>query len=297
MFSPRRDGVAAMVDTVRAKRIYILGNPDKRDTGAAVERLAKFAGPRCTVVGTGFGVDARAAGVAGAQRVVVVGGDGTLIGVARSLGDAQLPLIGVNVGKLGFLTEFSLSELEADFDGAISDDSRISRRTILHVSVQRRGAGSETALAINDCVLQAGPPFRMIDLGVSINDAPLTQVAGDGLIVCTPSGSTAHNLSAGGPIMQPDVDAIILTPLCPHSLTHRPLVITRESVIEILACHVNPGTTAIIDGQVSCPLGPGDRVSIRRHAADFLVVRNARYAPWHQLISKLHWGQAPSYGS
>ena len=107
--------------------------------------------------------------------------------------------------------------------------------------------------------------------------------------------NTAHNLSAGGPIIQPGVDAIVLTPLCPHSLTHKPLVIERDSVIDIVAGDVNPGTTAIIDGQVSCPLHPGDLVTLRRFETDFLLVHNPHYSKWHNLVTKLHWGQAPGY--
>jgi len=135
----------------------------------------------------------------------------------------------------------------------------------------------------------------MITLGVSVNGEHLTDVRGDGLIVCTPSGSTAHNLSAGGPIMQPGVDAMVLTPLNPHSLTHRPLVIECDAVIEISANAVNEGTTAIIDGQVSYSLKTGDRVTVKRSTSDVLLVRNPKYAQWHKLVTKLHWGKAPAY--
>lgn len=258
-------------------------------------RLQAFAATQCEIVGTGVALDAGKAAESKAHRIVVFGGDGTLLGVARSLGARQVPLIGVNVGKLGFLAEFSADELERCFDRAVSDDTIISHRTVLEVKVEHNGGVRHTTLAVNDCVIRAGSPFRVVRLGISINGEHLTDVAGDGLIVCTPSGSTAHNLSAGGPIMQPGVDAIVLTPLCPHSLTHRPLVIERESVIGILAEDVNEGTTAIIDGQVACPLQPGDRVTIRRFDTDFQLVHNPLYAQWHNLVTKLHWGRSPDY--
>ncbi len=258
-------------------------------------RLQAFAATQCEIVGTGVALDAGKAAESKAHRIVVFGGDGTLLGVARSLGARQVPLIGVNVGKLGFLAEFSADELERCFDRAVSDDTIISHRTVLEVKVEHNGGVRHAMLAVNDCVIRAGSPFRVVRLGVSINGEHLTDVAGDGLIVCTPSGSTAHNLSAGGPIMQPGVDAIVLTPLCPHSLTHRPLVIERESVIAILADDVNEGTTAIIDGQVACPLQPGDRVTIRRFDTDFQLVHNPLYAQWHNLVTKLHWGRSPDY--
>jgi len=275
------------------RRIFLLANPDKAEAAAALEDLRSFAASRANIVGAQRGMDGHLAVSAGAQRLIVLGGDGTLIGAARSLGSDQIPLIGVNTGKLGFLTEFSLDELKKGFDRAIGDDDCISRRAALQVTITRDGRTRNAHLAINDCVIQAGAPFRIIRLGISINGEHLTDVAGDGLIVCTPSGSTAHNLSAGGPIMQAGVDAIVLTPVCPHSLTHRPLVIEREAVIDITAESVNEGTTATIDGQVPCPLQAGDHVAIRRFTTDFMLVRNPRYAVWHNLVTKLNWGRTP----
>jgi len=278
-----------------ARSVYFLGNPQKPDAAAAMEDLRAFAAERCTVVGAELSVNGRKAVEAGADAIIVLGGDGTLIGVARSLGANQVPLIGVNVGKLGFLAEFTAAELKSVFDRAVSDPTLVHRRLVLQAEVYGDDSLRQSHLAINDCVIHAGPPYRLISLGVSINDRHLTEVGGDGLVVCTPGGSTAHNLSAGGPIVQPGVNAIILTPLSPHSLTHKPLVIEDDATIEILAEEVNEGTTAILDGQVSCPLKPGDRVAIRRFEKDFLLVRNPLYAHWHKLVTKLHWGRAPSY--
>lgn len=284
-----------MAESCKLRRVYLLGNPDKRDAPPAVDELRTFAATRCALLGAAMNREVRPAIEGKADRIIVIGGDGTLIGVARALGADQIPLVGVNVGKLGFLAEFSLGELKQCFDEAMCDDKLISRRAVLQIHVQHNGGVQHTSLAINDCVIQAGPPFRLIQLGVSINGEKLTDIGGDGLIVCTPSGSTAHNLSAGGPIMQPDVDAIILTPLNPHSLTHKPLAVEQSSVIEVLAMSMNAGTTVIIDGQVAYPLGSGDRVTVRRFSSDFLLVRNPLYSVWHKLVSKLHWGRSPSY--
>jgi len=281
--------------TIKTRRAYLLGNPDKPSATQALADLCAFAAARCEIAGSATALDGRLAVDAGADRLIVIGGDGTLIGVARSLGAQQIPMIGVNVGKLGFLTEFSAEELKADFDRAMSDAQLLSPRAILHVAISSAGGAPATHLAVNDCVIQAGPPFRLVTLGVSINGDHLTEIGGDGLIVCTPGGSTGHNLSAGGPIMQPVVDAIVLTPLCPHSLTHKPLVIERQARIEIEACRANEGSTLIIDGQVSAPFRTGDRVTIRRFEADYLIVRNPQHADWHKLVTKLHWGRPPSY--
>lgn len=281
-----------MMSSDTTTRLFFLGNPDKPSVATRLEELVRFASTRSTVVGSELSLEMGSALAAKPTRLIVLGGDGSLIGVARRLGRRQIPLIGVNLGKLGYLTEFSVEELKTIFDRAVSDDGLISRRTILHITILFDGNKRNEVVAVNDCVIQAGQPFRMITLGLSINSEKLTEVSGDGLIVCTPTGSTAHNLSAGGPIMLPDVDAMILTPLCPHSLTHKPLVVERNVEIEVSAETVNSGTTAIIDGQVSCPLEPGDRVCIRRFDADLLVVRNPLYERWHKLVTKLHWGRA-----
>lgn len=273
-------------------KVYIFGNPLKPHAREAVEQLRKVEGA-FDVIGASLGT--RIEEVAReADRIVVVGGDGTLIGVARALANRPIPLVGVNVGKLGFLAEYLIEELVQDFERAVTDDSLISRRAVLDVHIENGGA-RQSSPAINDCVIQAGPPFRMISLRVQLDGAHLSNVAGDGLIVCTPSGSTAHNLSAGGPIVQPDVDAMIVTPLNPHSLTHKPIVVNCQSKVEITTLVVNEGTTAIIDGQESHALRKGDHVIIRRYANDFLLVRNSRHGRWHNLITKLHWGQPPKY--
>ncbi len=284
-----------MTASATNNRIYLLANPAKSEAAAALQRLQRMVETRATLVGSSEELDGTPAVKAGADRIIVLGGDGTLIGAARSLGRNQIAFIGVNIGKLGFLAEFSIDELEQCFDQAVSDDTLVGRRSILHVSISRNGGNTETLPAVNDCVIQAGPPFRIIRLGVAINGSHLTEVAGDGVIVCTPSGSTAHNLSAGGPIMQPGVDAIVLTPLCPHSLTHRPLVMQRDAAIEIEALHVNEGTTVIVDGQVSYPVRLGDRITVRRYESDLLLVHNPLHERWHNLTSKLHWGRAPNY--
>ncbi len=284
-----------MPKEVSDKRVYLLSNPDKAAAAKAMDLLATFAASHCHVVGTEQGLDCAHIRDDGIDRLIVLGGDGTLISVARSLAEHQVPLIGVNIGKLGFLAEFSLAELKTHFQRALSDDALLRKRMILDVTVSREGRVLDYHIAINDCVIRAGSPFRMVALGISIDDMPLTEVSGDGLIVCTPNGSTAHNLSVGGPIIQHGVDAIVLTPLAPHSLTHIPLVVECDSVVDIIATNVNEGTTAIVDGQVAMPLKPGDRVTIKRYACALHIVCNPMYPRWHKLVTKLHWGKQPDY--
>jgi NAD+ kinase len=275
------------------RRLFILGNPDKPEVVEAFEDLRSFADARCNLVGAALSLDGRRALEAGAGRIIVLGGDGTLLSVCRSLGEHQVPLIGVNFGKLGFLAEFTVDELKDQLTRLVSDESLTSERMILRVVVRRVGAERFECLCVNDCVLQAGPPFRMISLSILVNGLPLTELSGDGLIVCTPSGSTGHNLSAGGPIVQAGVKGIVLTPLAPHSLTHRPLVVERQSEVEIRLQRMNEGTTLIVDGQVSHILSPNDAISIKRYDANFQIVHNPAHPKWYNLVTKLSWGQSP----
>lgn len=274
------------------QRACLLVAQNKPQALHALHDLQAFAKDRCKLLTDQSGVGESAKQ---ADRVIVLGGDGTLIGVARSLGRDQRPIIGVNIGKLGYLAEYSMDELKRSFDRAINDDALIDRRTLLEVTVARGGNACHSSVSVNDCVIQAGPPFRMVRLTLAIDGYRLTDVAGDGIIVCTPTGSTAHNLSAGGPIMQADVQAIVVTPLCPHSLTHKPLVIGSSASIEIHAAQVNEGTTLIVDGQVSFPLRQDDVIHVQRFPADFQLVHNPLYPPWHNLMTKLRWGLPPNY--
>ncbi len=288
--SPRPQGIPTPI-----RKLFFLGNPEKRECGAVLQSLLGFVKSRCEVVGSELSADGRKAIAAGADAIVILGGDGTLIGVARSLGRDQIPLIGVNLGKLGFLAEFSVEEFRGMFDRILRDASLVNRRLVLKSSVERGSATLYSAVAVNDCVIHAGPPFRVITLAVEINGRPLTEVSGDGLIVGTPTGSTAHSLSAGGPIVQPGVSAIVMTPLCPHSLTHKAIVMESDARITIRIDRANAGTTAIIDGQASWPLRAGDLVQLSRFEHDLLPVRNPLHPPWHKLVTKLHWGKLPNY--
>lgn len=284
-----------MTASTDGPKVYILASPDKPEARATLETITPFVKQRADLVGTACALDGQAAIKAGADCLIVIGGDGTLIGVARSLAGHPLPILGINVGKLGFLAEFSIEEFRECFDQAVGDTKLISHRLALDVTMRHDGGQQVGCIALNDCVIQAGPPFRPITLGVFVDGVPLTEVTGDGLIVCTPSGSTAHNLSAGGPILQQGVAAIVLTPLAPHSLTHRPLVIECDSTIEVRASQTNEGTAAIVDGQCAFPMAPGDTVIIKRNPADIQVIRNPLHAQWHKLITKLHWGEGPAY--
>jgi NAD+ kinase len=278
------------------KRVFVLGNPDKPQVSPAMDDLLSWLPNHAEVVGHDLTHESDGMSRADSDYVIVLGGDGTIIGTARSMGTNQKPIIGLNQGKLGFLAAFSLDELRDQIDSVLNDVKLIRERTILDVCIEHEdGSMAFRSLGINDCVIHAGSPYRMIQLAVRVDGQWLTEIRGDGVIIASPSGSTAHNMSAGGPILEPGVQAIVLTPLCPHSLTHRPIVIECASTIEIVANMVNPGTTVSIDGQISSPYRAGDVLTVHRSEENFKLVKNPKYSRWHTLVTKLNWGRPPAY--
>jgi NAD+ kinase len=238
----------------------------------------------------------------------VLGGDGTLLSTARRLHGREIPLMGVNFGRLGFLASFTPEEFPRHLDLLLAGKLPIARRAMLEASV----VGSDVrtlevkevaakrkfcATALNDAVITAGPPFHMVELELGANGDEGIRYFGDGVIVSTPSGSTAYNVSAGGPIISPDVEAFCITPICPHSLSFRPVVVSASSSVVVQAVRVNEGTTLFCDGQASTRLIAGDRVIIRRSANDVLLVENPDSQKWKGLAEKLNWASSPKYNS
>jgi len=231
---------------------------------------------------------------------IVFGGDGSIISTARNVSKASLPVIGVNVGKLGFLAEFSVAELEDFFPRLKKCNVPVDKRMMLNCRVfdnsrKKKQHEKFCSVAINDIYITAGPPFRMIELKISVDGQPLAGCVTDGLIISTPTGSTAYNLSAGGPILSPKIEAVVITPICPHSLSFRPIVINADSKIEVFGVRVNEGTTISIDGQVSLNLSIDDVVSIEKADSDFLIVNNPLRSQWDTLATKLSWAEKPKY--
>jgi NAD+ kinase len=236
------------------------------------------------------------------EFAVVFGGDGSIISAARSLCRAGVPVIGVNLGKLGYLAEFSMSELKDQLTAILAGKMRIEKRMLLDCRIySRTGEGKVShrprfvAPAVNDVFIAAGPPFRAIDLALRVEGQRVASCVSDGLIVSTPTGSTAYNLSAGGPILDGRMKAMVITPICPHSLSFRPLVINASSTVELMGLRVNEGTTLSIDGQMSIALTDRDVVRIRKARGDFLVVNNPLRNNWDTLASKLGWATPPKY--
>ena len=227
---------------------------------------------------------------------VVVGGDGTLIRQARRLADCQVPLVGVNVGRLGFLAEFDAQSLaehaEVVFGGATPTHEYMLLETAV---LDEEGNITRKEVAVNDCVISAGEPFRMIELQLFIDGTVGPVLTGDGVIVATPLGSTAYNVSAGGPIIHHTIEAMAITPLAAHSLAFRSIVLRADSVLRIEMRRTNPGTMLVLDGTATVPLKPGDSVEIRQHCKKSHFVSNPTTLYWRIVIDKLRWAAPPTY--
>jgi NAD+ kinase len=232
--------------------------------------------------------------VAEVGLVLVLGGDGTLLSMADSIGGAGLsiPVLGVNFGSLGFLTEVTLPELYSSLEAALAGRAHIEERMMLRATTERPSSPPTTEIALNDVVINKGARSRLIDLSVSVGDGHVTRVRADGLIIATPTGSTAYNLAAGGPIVQPNVDALVLTPIAPHTLTNRPIVIPSSSTVQVTPVMDERDEVFVtFDGQAGCELHAGDKISVCRASQPMRLVRPATRSYYEVLREKLNWGK------
>jgi NAD+ kinase len=224
--------------------------------------------------------------------VVVLGGDGTLLAVARAIGTRSVPILGVNLGSLGFLTEIARDELNDTLDAVLGERFALETRMRLEVVAERDGETLGRYLALNDAVIAKTTLSRMIDLETRADDQPVTTYHADGLIVSTPTGSSAYSLSAGGPLLMPGFGAIVLTPICPHTLTQRPLVLPERCEIAVRVQDTRGGEVHLtVDGQVGCQLTQGDRVTARGslHPVHLLVPPGRNR--FEVMRRKLRWGE------
>lgn len=278
------------------KKILIVGNMGKPGVREQIQALGPWFAQRAQVLALVEADTPFPASAAGADVCIVFGGDGTFLAAARAAAGTNLPLLGVNMGKLGFLAEYSVEHLQRHFEDILHGRIAPVRRMMLEVKVadcQTHGFRSPVA---NDVAILSGPPFRTIDLHVDQGDEPIAQYLGDGLVLATPTGSTAYNMSAGGPIMDPTLEAMTITPLAPHSLTLRPIVVRADAVIRITAMHVNPGSAVIVDGQVSSGLCRGDTVEVRKADTGMLIIPLPGRSFFRTLADKLQWGRGPHLG-
>jgi NAD+ kinase len=226
--------------------------------------------------------------------VVVLGGDGTLLSMADSIAEAgaAIPILGVNFGSLGFLTEVTLPELYPSLEAAVTGRAHIEERLMLRSTTLRHGHTFLEKIALNDVVITKAARSRMIDLLVSVGEELVTRIKADGLIVATPTGSTAYNLAAGGPIVQPSVDALILTPIAPHTLTNRPIVIPASSPVRVQPqMDERDEVFVTFDGQAGFQVQAGDEIHICRAAEPLRLIRPSTRSYFEVLREKLKWGE------
>lgn len=226
----------------------------------------------------------------GADLIVVLGGDGTLLSAARAVGGRDIPLFAVNLGRLGFLTSIKLDELYPELERALRGEHRIGRRHMIDCELTRGDHTVERYSALNDVVIAKSNMARMIDLDTYVDHHFVAAYKADGLIIATPTGSTAYSLSAGGPIIFPSVGAFCITPICPHMLTNRPVIVADTSIIQILN-HGDEGTFLTIDGQVGEPMAKGDRVICRASSNTICLIRPPKLLFFDVLREKLKWGE------
>ena len=224
---------------------------------------------------------------------IVVGGDGTLLNAARSLADTGCAVLGVNLGRLGFLVDVSPEDMDTQINSILGGDFIEEPRTLLHAMVTRDGEPVDESTALNDVVINKKDIARMIELDTWIDGHFLNRNRSDGLIVATPTGSTAYALSGGGPILHPGLDAITLVPICPHTLSNRPIVINHDSCIEIVIHEGTLQAQISCDGQVNLTLDPGDRVTVRRHEHDLRLLHPPGHDYFDVLRKKLRWSEQP----
>ena len=274
-------------------RIFVLGNAARPGVAEEAERLLPFLGAHCQVVV----FDLRAATElppATADLALVLGGDGAILRAARQMGYRQTPVLGVNLGKLGFLADLSPDELRQVWPRVLQRDYQVTQHLMFECLVET-AEEAETYLGLNDVSIHAGPPFHMIELDLLVDGQVVASISGDGLIIATPIGSTAHSLSAGGPIVGQELSAFAITPISPHSLTMRPVVDSADKVYTIVPRRLSAGSALVIDGQDALPLTPAHRVTVRRAPVTFGLVKVPGHNYYQTLRDKLRWGTGPNY--
>jgi NAD+ kinase len=224
--------------------------------------------------------------------IIVLGGDGTILSVARSAHPYSVPILGVNLGTLGFLAEVTLAELYEVLDSVLQGRYECENRMLLNACLWRDEKKAGDYHVLNDVVINKGALARIVNLQVQVNSQYMTSYRADGLIIATPTGSTAYSLSAGGPIIHPSMDALVLSPICPFTLTNRPIVIPDQSVIQVELATDRENVRVTFDGQQGCDMLPGDVLEIKKAKTSIQLIQSPGKNYYQTLRNKLHWGSS-----
>jgi NAD+ kinase len=274
-------------------KVIILGNGDRPGVSEAAGQLLPFIRRHAEVVCLDLSQRESLCDVQ-ADLTLVLGGDGAILRAARQMAYQQVPVLGVNLGKLGFLADLTTDELCEYFPRVVQGDYRVTEHVMFECLVIGP-EGTRTLPGLNEIAIHTGPPFHMLELDLAIDGESVTAYRGDGLIISTPIGSTAHNLSAGGPILGQELDAFVITPICPHTLTNRPVVDSAGKEYTITVRSASASTMVVVDGQDSLPVAPGHRISVRRAPVRFRLVKVPGRTYYRTLREKLRWGVPPHY--
>lgn len=276
-------------------RILVLGNANRPGVREEADRLLPFLCQHCEIALVDL-EQRQDLSECRADLTLVLGGDGAILRAARQMGYQQTPVLGVNIGRLGFLADLSPEDLCSIFPRVVQGDYRITEHLMFECLVESP-QGRLITLGLNEIALLSGPPFHMIGLDLIIDGEVVSGYSGDGLIISTPVGSTAHSLSAGGPILGQELSAFVVTPICPHMLTNRPVVESADKVYTIAVRRLQPTSSLVlvIDGQEQGQLTAEHRVTVRKAPVSFRLVKVPGRSYFKTLRDKLHWGAPPNY--
>jgi NAD+ kinase len=274
-------------------RIFVLGNSSRVGVREHAEQLLPFVKEHCEVVVFDLAQE-RDLSDHEADLALVLGGDGAILRAARQMRYRQTPVLGVNLGTLGFLADLTVEEVREYLPRVVRGDYHVTRHLMFECVIESRGE-PRTYLGLNEVVFKANPPFHLVQVDLHVGDESVSRFSGDGLIISTPVGSTAYNLSAGGPIVGQELDAFVITPICPHTLTTRPLVDSADKTYVVSIRRAKPGMALIIDGQQIVPVTEEHRITIRKAPTTFQLVKVPGHTYYQTLRDKLRWGDPPSY--
>src|ERR687890_2187701 len=294
------------MEKLAVRRVGVLVKPNQPEALQTICRLVEWCagrgigvagGPRlqrerieattgCTVEALGHDELVRVA-----DLIVVLGGDGTMIGAARLVGDAETPVHGVNFGTLGYLADFTVEEMLPALELVLAGDYTLDRRLMLSATVERGGKRQMHDRVLNDVVISKSALARIVEIETYIDRKFVNVFRADGLIISTPTGSTAYNLSAGGPVIYPSMGAVAITPICPHTLSNRPLVVPDDAEFELILKTPREEVALTLDGQVGMPLEYDDRVTVRKSRTGFRLIQADTRNYFDVLRNKLKWGR------
>lgn len=280
---------ARCFDLGRRPRVVLLAPGNKPDVAAETAGVADFLGKFVDLLAVDLEFAADLAALE-PDFVAVLGGDGSILRAAHQMGVRQVPVLGINLGKLGFLADLALDELPKALPQILHGDCTLVEHIMLDCQVRRGAEVVAQMVGLNETAIWAGSPFGIVDVDLYIDSIWATTYSCDGLILCTPVGSTAHSLSAGGPIVRKDLEAFVISPINPHTLTNRPVVDSADRAYELAVKEPLPGTSVVVDGHVLCTLGPDERVCVKRSQSRFKLIEAPGHNYYRTLRDKLGWG-------